>query len=211
MNAASATTVLWWPGRLLAEDDLRRHWTSQREIVLSPKTIVTPLALDFLKGKRIAIRREEKVSDAGAPMGVVWGIVEETSSPLVDAAMNALNQEGRSLSILSGSGEWIARLRGIATKLANGNPPGVVVVSEQPGLAACIANKTSGVRAASVSQAAEVVALREMLGPNMFVLTTTGRTFFELRQLLKTATASPPICPVPMSKTLREVDGHAHR
>ena len=211
MSAASATTVLWWPGRLLAEDDLRRHWTSQREIVLSPKTIVTPLALDFLKGKRIAIRREEKTNNSGVSASFVWGIVEETSSPLVAAAMKALNQEGRSLSIISGAGEWFTQIRAIAAKVANGNPPGVVVVSEQPGLAACIANKTAGVRAVSVSQAAEVVALRAMLGPNMFALTTTGRTFFELRQLLKSATASPPICPEPMAQTLREVDGHAHR
>src|SRR4029450_6047390 len=76
MRTPSTNAVLCWPGRLLAEDNLRRHWTSQREIVLGPKTIVTPLALDFLKGKRVAIRRDDKASDNGVSTGT-WGIAVE--------------------------------------------------------------------------------------------------------------------------------------
>ncbi len=205
MNAARETTVLWWTGQLLAEDDLRRHWTNQGEIVLSPRTIVTPLAFDFLKGKRIAIRREDKASDKRMSQ-TVWGIAEETPSPLVAAAVKALMHEGRTLAAIVGRG-----IRTIATNVSKGDPLGAVIVSDQPGLAVCIANKIPGVRAASISHATEVGLLIKTLGPNLFALTTTGRTFFELRQLLKAATASPPACPETLAKTLQELDGHAHR
>ncbi len=210
MNASGVTSALIWPGRLLAEDDLRRHWTSQGEIVLSAKTIVTPLALDFLKGKRVAIRREGKVDEGGTAS--VWGIVEETPSPLIAAAVKALMQEGRMLSVLTfGPGDLVVRVRAIATRVLQGDPPGVVVLSEQPGLAACVGNKISGVRAVSMTEAKEVANVKALLSPNMFVVATTDRTFFEFRQLLKALTALPPNCPEPMAKTLRELDGHAHR
>jgi hypothetical protein len=196
---------------LLAEDDLRRHWTSQREIVLGTKTIVTPLALDFLKGKRVAIRRDDKACDNGVSPSH-WGIAVESPSSIVSAAMKALFQDGRTLIALENArGDGIGWIRSIASQVVRGQPPGALIVSEQPSLAACIANKIPGIRAASVSQAAEIGSLNAVLSPNLFALTATGRTFFELRQLLKLATSSPPACPEAMTTTLRELDGHAHR
>ena len=41
--------VLRWTGKLLSADDLRRHWTGQRELIVLGQAIVTPLAVDELK------------------------------------------------------------------------------------------------------------------------------------------------------------------
>jgi hypothetical protein len=211
MSTSSTNAVLCWPSRLLAEEDLRRHLTSQREIVLGTKTIVTPLALDFLKGKRVAIRRDDKAGDKGVSMGT-WGIAVEAPSPVVAAAIQALLQDGRMLTVMEYvRGDVVDWIRSIAHQVVQRQAPGAVVVSEQPSLAACIANKVPGMRAASVSQTSEIGALKAVLSPNLFALTAAGRTFFELRQMLKLATASPPACPESTAKVLKELDGHAHR
>lgn len=188
----TSNAVLWWPGRILAEDDLRRHWNSQSEIVLGPKTLVTPLAWDFLRSKRIAIRRDDVRSVS--PLSATWGIAEQTPSPLVASALKAI--EGRSfLAMGSAKGTLPDWVRSIALKVAAGNPVGALVFSDHPGLASCVANKVRGIRAAMVSQPGEVKTLQQSLGPNVIAI-TSGRTYFELRQIVKLATESAPTNPI---------------
>ena len=197
-------SVLSWPEKLLAEDDLRRRWTGEREIVLGAKTIVTPLALDFLRGKRIAIRREN-ASDIGVSIAGGWGIALESPHSLLAAALKALANEGLSLVTLENAGkDKLAWVKSLAKRIAEGKPPGALLVSEHAALAACVANKTHGIRAAVVSQPGEVRLLKATLGPNLFTVAAAGRTYFELRQIVKLATASPPVSP------LGEIDD-AHR
>jgi hypothetical protein len=193
--------ILCWPGRLLSADDLRRHLTSQREIVLAPRTVVTPLALDELRGKGVRIRREEQAS-CRASAGT-WGYAEEAPDALVAAALGALAREGKTLLALSGKSpvEW-AR--------AAVQTPGVVAVCGDPGLACCVANRLKGVRAVAVESAKQASRARQTLGANFLAVEMPGRTVFELRQILKAALA-PAACPADIAKTLQELDGHAHR
>jgi hypothetical protein len=209
MSANGTASVLWWPGRLLAEDDLRRHWTSQREIFLAPKTIVTPLALDFLKVRHVAIRREEKASDSPLSQRTVWGIAVVRPSPSVTAAVKAVLRDGLQW-LEDTAGDTMSWVRSIADRVRRGDPPGAVIVCEQADLAACLANKVPGVRAAAVSRIADVTEAKKTFGPSLFVVAAAGLTYFELRQLLKLATDSPPECPERTAKVLAELD-HAHR
>ena len=99
--------VLCWPGRLLSEDDLRRHLTCQHEILLATKTVVTPLALDHLRDKRVRIRREDiaappnnraaTVSERGA-----WGYAQQNDDAMATAVIAALQREGIALVALPG-------------------------------------------------------------------------------------------------------------
>src|SRR5436190_15539439 len=123
MSTPSTNAILCWPGRLLAEEDLRRHWTSQREIVLGTKTIVTPLALDFLKGKCVAIRRDDKASDNDVSMRT-WGIAVEAPSPVVAAAIKALLQDGRMLTVMDYvRGDVVDWIRSIANQVVRRQAP----------------------------------------------------------------------------------------
>jgi len=92
--------ILCWPGRLLSADDLRRHLTSQREIVIAPRTIVTPLALDELRGKGVRVRREETAAAASKQS---WAYAQDVADALIDAALNALAREGLALDRLPGT------------------------------------------------------------------------------------------------------------
>ena len=46
---------------------------------------------------------------------------------------------------------------------------------------------------------------------NLLVVEMPGRTFFEIRQILRTLYAAVAACPEGVACTLRELDGHAHR
>ncbi len=196
------TTTLCWPKRLLSADDLRRHLTSQRELVLLPKTIVTPLAADELRAKGVRIRWEEK--SATLTKTSRWFYAQEKHSTLISSAVQALEREGIILVSIDGSTRTLA-------EAVIANHLGGVVFSSDPATAVCIANKIAGVRAAFVSNGAQVHRAKKNLGANLFAIEATAPTFFEVRQMLKAIATGAVHCPDDIAKTLMELDGHAHR
>ncbi len=57
---------------------------------------------------------------------------------------------------------------------------------------------------------AQAARARTTLGANLFAVEMPGRTYFELRQILRVV-AAPVACPAELATTLQELDGHAHR
>jgi hypothetical protein len=202
-NGKTDTTVLCWPGRLLSEEDLRRHLTSQSEILLAPRTVITPLALDHLRDKGVRIRRQETaVRAASVSERSGWRYAEAESDALVKSALASLEHEGLALRRLTETTP-LAWAKAAATV-------GVVVFCRDAGLCCCVANKIPGVRAVAVGNVAQTKRARETLAPNLFVVETPGPTFHELRQIVRAAT-TPASCPADIAKTLQELDRHAHR
>jgi hypothetical protein len=80
-----------------------------------------------------------------------------------------------------------------------------------PGLACCVANKLPGLRAVAVTTVAQAARATLALAANLLVVEMPGRTFFEVRQILRTLSGSTTSCPDGVACTLRELDGHAHR
>ncbi|HEV3145589.1 MAG TPA: hypothetical protein VGZ47_16970, partial [Gemmataceae bacterium] len=105
--------VLYWSGKLFSAEDLRRHLTNQRELVVLPRTLLTPLALDELRAKGVGIRRQEKPATTtdqpargSARQG--WAYVQETPDPVVAAAAAALEREGLAVTALGPPGSFFA-------------------------------------------------------------------------------------------------------
>lgn len=196
--------ILCWPGRLLSADDLRRHLAGQKEIVVGPRTIVTPLAADELRGKGVRLRRDEITGGNGKAVGAQWGYAEETPDALVDAAIAALRREGIVLTALPGTTppEWA---RTVAKE-----PGGGIVFCSDAALVCCVANKLKGLRAAAVSNVKQAAQARRTLGANFLAVELPGPTLFELRQIIRTA-VRPAVCPADVAKLLGELDGNAHR
>src|SRR5437660_659773 len=90
--------VLRWPGRVVAAEELRRRLNGHRELVLAPRTVVTPLALDELRMQGIRILREEEKSAQAAP--VLWGYGQDRAHPLVQSAARAVQRDGLALKEL---------------------------------------------------------------------------------------------------------------
>lgn len=209
-STKDGAATLCWPGKLLSEDDLRRHLTSQREILLAPNTIVTPLAIDFLRARKIAVRRDAaKAIEAEPIQSGAWGWADEASSGIVAAAVQALAREGVHLTALKNIADPITWSRETANAIEAEQLAGAVAFSGDPELIVCVANKTSGVRAAVVTGVRQATRARQKLGANMLAVEMPGRTVFEVRQILKQAVGGQ--CPEPLARVLQELDGHAHR
>src|ERR1035441_9123810 len=110
----SSTSVLCWPKRLLSADDLRRHLTSQRELSLLPRTVVTPLAADELRAKGVRITWQVPQAKEAAPTKAAWIYAQEKPDVMIGAAIRALQHDGVALTPLEISGPpatWLQAIK----------------------------------------------------------------------------------------------------
>ena len=210
----SSTSVLCWPKKLLSADDLRRHLTSQRELVLLPRTVITPLAADELRAKKVRISWQVPTTkDDKAPKQGAWCFAQEKPDAMIRSSIKALERDGISLTpleISASSASSASWARSIAEAVLT-NYIGGIAFCADPATVCCIANKVSGMRAASVLSVAQVMSSQKNLGANLFAIESPGPTFFQVRQMLKAIVADKPTCPDDIAKVLKELDGHAHR
>jgi ribose 5-phosphate isomerase RpiB len=203
--------ALAWPRRVLSLADLRGSLNGHRELVLAPHTVVTPLAGEELRQRGVALRREpESKPLATRP---AWGCGQDRPYAMVQSAVQALTREGVAVRDFPTVGKdlpcrWA---KTVAECLARGECAGGVLFCEDPGLVSCVANKVSGLRAVSVATVAQAARATLSLAANLLVVEMPGRTFFEIRQILRTLAGGKVVCPDGVACTLRELDGHAHR
>ena len=87
----TTTGVLCWPKRLLSADDLRRHLTSQRELLLLPRTVITPLAADELRAKGVTISWQVPTAKGNAtPKQGTWCYAQEKHDAMILSAIKAI-------------------------------------------------------------------------------------------------------------------------
>jgi hypothetical protein len=212
VDSSADGAVLRWPGRVLAAEDVRRHLSGQQELVLSPRAIITPLAAEELRSNGIRITRQAPEKQAAS--APAWGYAQERPHPAVQRAVQALTRDGLHLKELPAAKDsapcgWA---RVVAECVARGECTGGVVFCQDPGLFCCVANKLAGLRAVAVVTVAQAARAKQTLGSNLVAVEMPGRTFVELRQILRTlCIAGSPECPPGVACTLRELDGHAHR
>src|SRR5438445_13450496 len=100
--------VLCWPKRLLSADDLRRHLTSQRELLLLPKTVITPRASDEVRAKGVRVLWQTAAKEAVASNHGAWCYVVEKPDALIRSTIQALERDGITLALIDGSPRAIA-------------------------------------------------------------------------------------------------------
>jgi ribose 5-phosphate isomerase RpiB len=168
--------------------------------------VVTPLASEELRTNGVRVVRQTPTHN------VAWGHGQERSYPLVESAVQALNREGLSLRTWPECDGLLCRWsRSVAECVARGECVGGVLFCGDPGLACCVANKVPGLRAVAVTTVQQAARATLGLAANLLVVEMPGRTFFEIRQILRTLIAGTRTCPDGVACTLRELDGHAHR
>jgi hypothetical protein len=204
----TAADVLRWPGRVVSAADLVRRLNGHRRLLVPRQAILTPNAVDELRQRGVLVERESE-----APATTTgWGYGQDWPHPMVQCALQALEREGLLFRPLSSSnaappGVWA---RDLAACVAQGQCTGGVIFCEHPALLCCVANKVAGLRAASVTTLAQLGRALQTLAPNLIAVEMPGRTFFEVRQILR-AVCTTRICPDGTACTLKELDGHAHR
>lgn len=204
--------VLRWPDRMVTAAALRTRFTGQRELLLPERAIITPLAAEQLRANGVQVRHEPTSKQAADRPN--WGYAQDRAYPLVQSAVQALEREGVALKKLDQTaGESACRWsQALARCIAEGDCAGGIAFCEDPGLVCCVANKLRGLRSVAVSNLAQAARARMAIGANLVVVEMPGRTFFEVRQILRMLCVPGTItCPPGLACTLQELDGHAHR
>lgn len=200
---------LAWPRRVLSLDDLRRNLNGHRELLLNRDTVVTPLAEEELRTNGVRIARQQP---AVSTPGATWGHGQDRPYPMVQSAIQALAREGLALrqwpEMRSLPCRWALE---VAECVASGGCAGGVLFCSDPGLACCVANKVPGLRAVPVCTVQQAARATLGLAANLLVVEMPGRTFFEVRQILRTLIDGSRRCPDGVACTLTELDGYAHR
>jgi hypothetical protein len=208
---AGNAQVLHWQGRVLCADDLRRNLNGHREVVLLPGTVITPLAADEIRALGIRIGRQEKPT-AKVGGNSAWGYAQEQPEPVIAGVMQSLAREGLHLKLLQPAAGHnpSAWAKAIADCVARDECQSGLVFCADPGLVCCVANKVKGLRAAAAINVQQAARAVKNLGANLIAIEMPGRTFFEIRQIVR-CLCKPSLCPDGVATVLQELDGHAHR
>ncbi len=145
-----------------------------------------------------------------ATSSAAWAVSSDRPYAYVEAALRTLAREGvkaREMGLVGDPARWA---RDLAEQVASGGVKAAVVFCLGPGLAACVANKVPGVRAVPVSTIAQANQAALDVAPNLLAVEMPGRTFFEVRQMLRIMFQDVP-CPAGLAEALREAEGRAHR
>jgi ribose 5-phosphate isomerase RpiB len=139
-------------------------------------------------------------------------VAEERPYPMVRAVLVSAAREGHCLREFPGAGDALLCrwAKAVAECVARGECAGGVVFCDDPALVCCVANKVPGLRAAAATTVAQAARATLTLGVNLLAVEAPGRTYFELRQMVRLL-CTAPVCPDGPAATLRELDGHAHR
>lgn len=214
MSSNGQHATLHWDRKVLSAEDVRTQVNGHREIVVSRVTIVTPLAVDDLRARGVRlIRGDGPKAESREPKAAGWGFAQDRPNATVQSAMQAAAREGMIFKELNASGEpcspsWA---KALAECVSRGECHGGVVFCHDPGLVCCVGNKLPGLRAANVSGVAQTAKAVLTLGVNLVAVEMPGRTFFELRQILRTLCTASGGCPQALASTLQELERHANR
>jgi hypothetical protein len=158
-----------------------------RTLVVPQRAVVTPAASDWLREKKIALRRSGEKPATGtaaktpAARTLMLGVAETHFEPAT--LVERLGREGYKIEQLArtGTGGVIAELADAAVK--GGNP--ALLLTEACELALCLANRRRGVRAALGTDRPSVRRAAEQIGANVLIVNPTMTMGFQLQQVIR--------------------------
>lgn len=170
------------------------------EVRVLPGTVVTPLALELLRKGGVALRvasgrdaAAARSADAGE-----WGfrVAGTRQAGLAEALRRHWLAEGW-FDIDADAAAWVAAADG----------RGALVVADEASVTAWQANRTPGVRAATVGEVDEAARAVRHLGANLLVVEPATRSIHLIRQLGRTFRAAG----APAAPAWDDIDGEDGR
>ncbi|MBS0204509.1 MAG: RpiB/LacA/LacB family sugar-phosphate isomerase [Planctomycetes bacterium] len=192
---AAAVTVLTAP--IITAELLSTTVRLGQPLRVGQQSILTPSAQDWLNTKKISWSRgaeSTSVSTSTNYSAARWQLIVQTVTPNVKALQDALKRqpEGWQLDLV---GQPLEAATQAASMISTAERDGVVVLSEYAEIIACRANRNERVRAAVISDRKQLEQTRQHLGVNLVCINPNGRTFIELRNLLRDCAGAKPAAP----------------
>ena len=148
----------------------------EHEVRITSGTVVTPLARDLLKRRRISLRvvsGREAARSKAHQIGE-WGFAIESKSGQVEAIRRGLLDDWAEVGPDSvEAARWVV----------DGDGRGAFVVTDEASAAAWRAGRVEGIRAATVADPEAVSRAIRHLGANMIVVEASGKSIYLLKML----------------------------
>jgi len=156
-------------------------------VVVSPNAIVTPAANDTIRELKLVIVEGVKETCSGSSTSKsaasrVAIVVHHT-----DAVERIVNEFALQKELLGCPDDAATFAIG---EICRGGVEAALIFAEQTHRAACFANRNNKVKAVIVSDGGDVKAVRKQLRANTWCVDPTGKTYFEMRNLVKSIVES---------------------
>jgi hypothetical protein len=149
------------------------------QIVVSPKAVVTPSALDVVRARKLTIRREAVARTETSASARTLAIVVR-NTPVLERLHK--QQAGLWRRELLGCPDDAAALA--ISALCRGDADRVLVFAAQHHRAACLANRHGEIRAVAISSADDLRTAAEQIRVNVVCIDPANRGDFEMTRLL---------------------------
>lgn len=183
---ASPSAIVAIEAQVVTAEVLAQRPPGASRVRVRRRSILTPSARDFIRAHGLIV--EHDTETIATPRRLGWSVIVSRATANVEHALEALRADiefDRQLA-----GEPREAVDAAVGPLCRGEFAGAVVVTNEPELVACLANRNERIRAAVVRDAALVERLRISLQPDLLAIDPEGKSQFELKQLIRTIIAT---------------------
>ena len=167
--------------RVITQAVLEQKLGGARRVRFSPQAVLTPTGRDFLKSREIIWSRGLASARKAAGEKAAWPVLVVRHTAALDRVLADLLPQ--SSPELFGCPDDAAQR--VISEMSRGGMERAILFVEQVHRAACLANRSEKVKAVVVRDAGEVGMIRAQLRANTWCLDPTGRSYFELRNLVR--------------------------
>ncbi|HEY0982571.1 hypothetical protein [Schlesneria sp.] len=189
---ASKPVVVELTVPVITADILEQSVRAGQSVRFGRSSIITPAARDWLNSKRTSWSRQDKNSasaNGGAP--IKWQVILQTMTPTVRSLQEGLRRmtDGWKIEVV---GQPLEAADLATSLVSTAECDGVVIFTEQAELIVCKANRNDRVRAAVMQNTKQWEQVMRTLSANVVCISPVGKTFVELRNLLKDCATTRP-------------------
>lgn len=179
---------------VITADLLSEKVANESRVAVGVKAIVTPSARDWLRHNNVELTQASDGTANGAAASVETKsdklVITHSASQTIDRVLEDAGRPsngGWNRKSVSSADEAAKKAIG---ELRRESSRVIVVLTSEPEVVACLANRNEKAKAAVVADAAAVARVKFGLDGNVFVVDPAGRSFFELRNILRRVQSS---------------------
>ncbi len=171
---------------VITEEVLRTELDGQDEIVFQSKAIITPSAQDYLRENHIRWNRQSvSHNNSGSSLSSNWKIWIASPTEQIETILKEINKNRNNAIPVKLSADLNESVSDATSGICRAEMSSGVILTESPEEAACLLNRNQKIKAVAISSTNQLQEIRSNWNPNLYCVTPSGHSYFELRNLIK--------------------------